>query len=386
MLRVAIVCEFGTINGGERSLLAALRALGGQVDPVVLCPAAGRWRDSLLRAGIESRAFDVRDAQGARRPRAEVLDELNAAVAALRPDLLHANSLSMGRLTGALAESLPIPCTSHLRDMLSISQAALRDLTCNARLFAVSNAVRDWYLAHGCSADKLQVLYNGVDLDEFQPPASSQPRVELLRELGLPEDAFLALTIGQIGLRKGLDILARAAPGIVRQTPSAHFLIAGERYSKKPESVAFERDFIEAFAQHGLADRLHRLGYRDDVPCLLQGADLLIHPAHQEPLGRVLLEAAASGLAIVATDVGGTTEIVHHGESAWLVPPGAPDRLAEGVTQAASNPTLRRRVGDEARRAVARTFDLPTRATALLAAWQSIVESSRRVRHVRLDP
>ena len=86
------------------------------------------------------------------------------------------------------------------------------------------------------------------------------------------------------------------------------WLIIGQRFSEKEESRQFEAGLHQAGAGP-LAGRIHFLGVRDDIPEILNELTLLVHPARQEPLGRVLLEAAAAGVAVVATDVGGTREI-----------------------------------------------------------------------------
>ena len=141
-------------------------------------------------------------------------------------------------------------------------------------------------------------MYNGVDVERFRPRAATG---KLKTQLALPENCFLSATIGQIGLRKGQDVLAEAAALAAARMPHAHFLLVGQRHSSKAESIDFERNVTRTFYQAGLRDRLHLLGYRDDIDRLMNEIDLLVHPAHQEPLGRVLLEAAASEVPIVAT-------------------------------------------------------------------------------------
>ncbi|MBT4864950.1 MAG: glycosyltransferase, partial [Planctomycetaceae bacterium] len=197
---------------------------------------------------------------------------------------------------------------------------------------------------------------------------------ELKRELGLPDDAFLVATIGQIGLRKGQDVLAEAAVRAARNSPSVHFLLVGVRNSSKQESIDFESDLIARFESAGLSDRLYRLGYRDDVAQIMNEADLLVHPAHQEPLGRVLLEAAASGLPIIATDVGGTSEIVEDGNSARLIPPNDPALLSSAITELRSDEVLRERLAASARNRAEAVFDIDTAARALCGVWGEIGE------------
>ncbi|MCC7419048.1 MAG: glycosyltransferase family 4 protein [Planctomycetaceae bacterium] len=379
--RLAILFEFPTLNGGERSMLAALDALrrlsdGGQdrsLDFLAMAPAAGPLATALTAAGIAHIPFECRDQAGKRRAPAELLLELDSLVRAQGIELLHANSLSMARLTGAAAVRLPIPTTGHLRDMVRLSAAAVADLNRNRRLIAVSHATRQFHVGQGVASDRLTTLYNGVDLERFAP----RPMTGWLkRELGLPVEAFLIATIGQIGLRKGQDTLAAAAALIGPVTPQAHFLIIGERYSEKDESVDYERRIFESFHSAGLNDRVHRLGYRHDMERVLPEIDLIVHPARQEPLGRVLLEAAACGKPIVATDVGGTSEILRDAANARLVAPGMPRQLADAVLELIRQRSLRATFGAAARRAVEERFAIGIASRKLKDFWLEILSKS----------
>ncbi|MEX1095172.1 MAG: glycosyltransferase family 4 protein [Planctomycetales bacterium] len=390
-MRIALLFEFGTLLGGERSMLAAIDEITGRTFEVLaLAPPGGPLAVALRERGIEHVPFPFRDDTGKRLPLDDLRAELIALVARLRPDVLHANSLATGRLSGAVAPDLRCACVAHLRDISRHSAAALRDLAQNHLMLAVSRATRTFHIAQGLPADRIRVLYNGVDCETFQP---RPPTGALRRELGLPADAFLILNVGQIGLRKGQDVLAAAAGNAeigVRNAESAdesalptphsalrprHYLIVGERYSAKRESIEFERSIAHTFEAAGIGDRLHRLGYRDDVPRLMNEADLLVHAAHQEPLGRVLLEAAASGLPIVATDVGGTREILTDGESARLVPPGDPAALAQAIAELHADRALRAQFATAARQRILDRFTIQRSATALAAVWQELVDT-----------
>lgn len=371
-LRIAIVCEFRSVNGGEQSLLAALEELRGAVVPTFLAPTSGPLADRLRDAGWVHHPWAARDADERRRPTDQLLDELTSVIVALDVALVHGNSLSMGRLTGRLAACLTQPCTAHLRDIVKLSRAAIEDLNGNARLFAVSAATRAFHTAQGVAAERTEVLYNGVDLQSFRPAADPAERHAVRRELGVPADAPLALTIGQIGLRKGWDVLVAAAPELFARIPRLHWLGIGERYSAKAESREFEQQLRANVARAGLADRMHWLGRRDDIPALLRAADLLIHPARQEPFGRVLLEAAAAGLPIVATNVGGTSELLTDGETARLVCADDPQALAAVVAAIVADDRLARRLGRAARLRVQSGFGIAARAQDLCQAWTAV--------------
>jgi glycosyltransferase involved in cell wall biosynthesis len=117
---------------------------------------------------------------------------------------------------------------------------------------------------------------------------------------------------------------------------------------------------------------VHRLGYRNDIARLLNEVDALVHPAHEEPLGRVLLEAAASGTPIIATDVGGTREIVRHRESALLIPPGNPRTLADAIFEMSADPALRARLSGAARARATDDFDIARAAARQADIWNEV--------------
>lgn len=375
-MRIAILCEFGSVNGGEQSLLAALTALRGTIEPVFFAPAEGRLAEHLREAGWQHQPFDVRDPAGRRRPRDELLTELTTRIRQSGVSLVHANSLSMGRLTGRLACEIPQPCTAHLRDIVHLSRAVVEELNGNLRLFAVSAATRAAHVAQGLDPSRVDVLYNGVDLTQFHPPADDIDRRRLREELRLPFGVELAVTIGQIGLRKGLDVLAAAAVDLLRRRPQLHLLLVGERYSAKAESIDLEQRLRREFEQAS-PGRVHWLGYRSDIASILRGVDLLMHPARQEPFGRVLLEAAASGLPIVATAVGGTSEMLEAGQSALLVPADDPGALITAVERVLSDREQGVRLGRAARSRVCSRFAIANVAPQVASAWQALVTRNR---------
>ncbi len=366
--RIALLLEYPTLNGGERSMLQTLELLDSrEFEIMALAPTAGRLAEALRVTSIEHVPFDLRDDADVRLPRDQVFAKLVELIRRQAPDLLHANSLSMGRITGAMAEQLAIPCVAHLRDIIGLSRAAISDLNRNHTLIAVSHATREFHIAQGLSARRTRVIFNGVDSDRFRP----RPKTDALcRELKIPGTSFVVLTIGQIGLRKGQDVLAAAAPAIAKDVSQVHFVIVGERNSSKDETIAYETKLESEFARAGLDDRLHLLGYRDDVAHLMNEADLLVHPAKQEPLGRVLLEAAASGLPMVATDVGGTAEIVTDGMSARLVIPNDCEQLADAVIELAGDKKRRARFTAAARQRVTRDFTPRAAADNLTQVWR----------------
>jgi glycosyltransferase involved in cell wall biosynthesis len=367
--RILLVFEFGTLNGGERSMLAVLpHFVGSDLEFMALAPSVGPLAPELTALGIPVLPFDACDKSGERLPPPRLLEEMRSIGTRVRPDLIHGNSLSMGRLTGHLGTELRVQSTAHLRDIVGLTKRAVDQLNANRALIAVSQAVRDFHAAQGVDPMRMHVVYNGIDAEAF-------PRrdfgTSLKDELGLPPDAFLVANIGQICLRKGQDVFAKAAALAAPRMSRAHFLLLGERYSAKTETALYDEAISFEFAMAGLKDRFHRLGYRSDIERLLGEIDLVVHCARQEPFGRVLLEAAASKRPIIATKVGGTGEILVDSESAILVPPDEPESLADAMVRLYGNPELCSCLATAARDRVTARFSIERSVRGLAGLWRT---------------
>jgi glycosyltransferase involved in cell wall biosynthesis len=371
MSEVLLLCEYATLSGGEQSMLATLPGMwAAGINPIVACPAEGILAEALRAEGVEIAPFSTFTSDGQKLSQKQLREELARLIKHRRPGILHANSLSMGRLSGPVAVELGVPSITHLRDVIRLSRQAQADLNCHRSLLAVSKAVRNFLVAGGLDSTKTCVLYNGVDLDLFCPRA---PSGFLHAELGLSPQAALAGVIGQIGLRKGQDIFVQAAIEVSKKLAEVHFLIIGERFSEKAESRDFETALHDAVTGtlHG---RLHFLGYRRHMELIYPELTLVVHPARQEPLGRVLLEAAAAGRAVIATDVGGTGEIFPpQREAALLVPPNDPEKLATGMMELLNDPDRRHRYQLGARRRAEEDFDIKTAVVRLLEHYQALL-------------
>ncbi|NQV25556.1 MAG: glycosyltransferase family 4 protein [Rhodopirellula sp.] len=379
--RVAILIEYPTVNGGENSILAMLKYLldvgsaKSGFEFCVLGPSAGTMAERIGELGLPVVDLNLFDSEGARLPREQAIPQLQEAIEKSGADLIHGNSLAMGRLLGAAArQDSRLVTTSHLRDIMKLSRAAISDLNANRRLVAVSDATLRFHEGQWLDSSIGVVIHNGIDAGDFVANDSSRTRIR--QELGIPEDAVVLLTVGQIGLRKGLDTLADVGQRLARERSEIHWLLAGERFSQKFESVEYEANVLKKFSSCEPALRLHRLGYRRDIPELMRASDMLVHAARQEPLGRVLLEAAASGLAIVATDVGGTAEILAHRESALLVPADSPTATTDAISILIDDVAFRNQLASAARCRIRSDFSIETSAVALANIWRSVLSKT----------
>ena len=314
--RVLIVGEFGFINGGENSLLAIVPRLaqeGWEFSAAI--PGQCEFATALESAGVEVHPWSVRDADNSRKSSEQIASQLRQTISNTAPALLHFNSLSTSRIGGPIAKELQIPSLGYVRDIMKLSKKAISDLNQIDRIIAVSNATRQCYIDQGVEPARILAVHNGVDSELFRPLSSddSNPSIErnnIRSELSIAAQAPVLVFVGQIGMRKGVDILIESFFRIAAQT-NAHLLIIGQRHSQKDEAIQYHQDLVRAVNSSQYRHRVHWLGRRTDVADIMARATMLIHPARQEPLGRVLLEAAASGLPIVTTNVGGSAEILN---------------------------------------------------------------------------
>ncbi|MFP6658779.1 MAG: glycosyltransferase family 4 protein, partial [Pirellulales bacterium] len=205
---VLLLFEYPTLSGGERSILTTLeivRTAGFEIQAIA--PPSGPLPNVLQRKNVLHWPLKFAT-DGRRRDLNQIREDLRDLIARIRPDLIHANSLSTARICGPVAAELKISSIGHLRDIIRISQAAIDDLNRHHRLLAVSNATRDFHVSAGLDPAKAFTLYNGIDLDLFRPRT---PTGFLHRELRIPTDRPLIGAIGQIGLRKGFDLFLGAA-------------------------------------------------------------------------------------------------------------------------------------------------------------------------------
>lgn len=217
-----------------------------------------------------------------------------------------------------------------------------RALASTDTVVAVCEAARNDAVRRGIvPMAKTRVVPNGIQLGSFQV-ASNTMRGRLRNRLGLPDQTQLIGNVGRLNWAKDQASLIRAFRCVNEQLPDTALLLVGEGQLRK--------DLEIRAAEEGVTDRVHFLGDRNDVHELLQGLDLFVLSSVSEGYSLALLEAGAAALPIVATDVGGSSEIIRNGETGRLVPPGEPIALAETMLSLLRNPIEARALGTSARR------------------------------------
>jgi glycosyltransferase involved in cell wall biosynthesis len=182
--------------------------------------------------------------------------------------------------------------------------------------------------------ESIEVIPTGIDLTPFQ--LDGDP-AKVRAELGLPPDAYVFGTVGRLERPKGHVYLLRAFEQVVKTNARARLVLVGDGSLAKP--------LQEEAARLGLAERVAFAGSRRDVPYLLRAMDVFVFPSLWEGQGLALVEAMASGLPVVASRVGGVSEVITDGTCGQLVPPGSPEALADAMLAVMASPARAREMG-----------------------------------------
>jgi glycosyltransferase involved in cell wall biosynthesis len=334
---VLTVNRVGFLGGVERVIVSAAGGLSARgLRPVLACPAGGELAAAARGAGVEVVGIGIdrtratlspgalRDHwQAWRRGRAEIL----RLAQTLRPEVIHVHHPVGGLYAGQACATLGIPLLLHVHEVLPArplyALAARLVLRRCAAVVCVSGASAALMRRLGVPPARLRVIHNGVDPAFLRPVAPA----EALRRRGPHVGLF-----GVLEPRKGQDHFIAAAARLARSHPEAQFWIVGGQSFAEHAGYAARLRAMAAAA--GLADRVHFTGHRSDVAAWMAGMDVVVLASvAAESLPTVLIEAAALGRALVATDVGSVREIVTDGVTGCVVPPADAPALATAIAR-----------------------------------------------------
>ena len=201
------------------------------------------------------------------------------------------------------------------------------------------------YLNFGVAkSDNISVIHSGVDLNCFKRSTTeSNPKKN---ELGIPPDSLVVGYVGWLIPIKGVTYLVDAMAEVVQRHPNSLLLLVGKGDEKGEE----ETNLRERVDSLGLEDRVRFLGWRPDVDEIMSCFDIFVLPSLNEGMGRVLVEAMATGLPIVASSVGGIPDLVKDGENGLLVPPANAGALEQAISDLLSDKPRRKRMGETGKR------------------------------------
>ncbi|MFI9331525.1 glycosyltransferase [Kitasatospora sp. NPDC052868] len=234
----------------------------------------------------------------------------------------------------------------------------------NDAVIAVSHAVeRTIPPARRRPGAWVHVVHHGPDLGGA--PQGPAARTAARAELGLPQDAFVVGTVGNLTPKKDQATLLAAHAALRRRHPGARLVLIG--------AGPLDARLRARAAELGLTGSVLFAGSRPDVPALLPALDVFTLSSHQEGLPVALMEAMTSGLPSVVTRVGGMPEVLDDGGQGFLVAPGDPAALADALGRLAADPELRTRLGAAARQRSGR-FDVAGAQQAVEAVYEQVLQ------------
>jgi glycosyltransferase involved in cell wall biosynthesis len=214
----------------------------------------------------------------------------------------------------------------------------------------------------GIRADRIRVIRNAIDSSRF--PGDSQGRTTLYGLFKVPVEQIV-IAVGRLSPEKAFDQLVEAARLVTAERPATGFVLVG----KGPDRQKLERQVRTA----GLENSFVLAGFRSDVDELIRDAAILAQSSLTEGLPNVVLEACAAGVPVVATDVGGTREVVTEGVNGHLVPAGDARAMAERLLELLDDPARRRDMGDRGRDRIRSEFSFAQQSAGYEALFDELL-------------
>ncbi len=349
-------------------LIGGLHAAG--VSNLLVCPPgsslAGTVTDAEIATLRMSGDLDIR------LPR-----RLVGYIRAWQPDLIHVHSRRGADLYGGIAARrarLPAVLTRRVESHEPAFWQRCKYRPYQA-LIAISARIALALTQAGIDAARVHTVPSGVDTTVFRPLPDAA--AHLRNTFGLPAAVPVVAMIAQLIARKGHAVLLDALSVVLRQQPDLHVVLFG----RGPEESALRGDV----QRRGLGGRVRFAGFRADLPQLLPGIDVVVHPAYREGLGVALLEAMSAGVAVIASSEGGISEVIEDGLHGRLIRPGESATLADALISLLADESARRAMGAAARRQVQERFSNTKMVQGNLEVYRGLLaatgSSARAVGH-----
>jgi len=380
-LRVLHAITRLTLGGSSENTIASCVALAAAGYECLLATSF-RESDASSLADARRRGCRLVEVPALGREVAPVADlrtlaQLVKLIRRERPAIVHTHTSKagfIGRLAAAIAR---VPAVIHqphghlfygyygARRTAVFTALERRAARWTDRIITLTDRGAAEHLAHGIGgAAQYVTVPSGVPTAELR--AAAPARREARVRLRLDPAAFVVVGLGRLVPIKGFDLLVRTLPALAAQIPSARVLLAGDG-AEQPRLVALARSL-------GVAERLVMPGEVFDATTYLAAADVLAVPSRNEGMGRVIVEAMALAIPVVATAVGGIPDVVADGESGRLVAPEDVDALAEALVELGRDEALRGKLG-EAAQARAGSFSSTVAREKLLAVYAELVRA-----------
>lgn len=340
MVRILYVNLQGRIGGAENSLLLLIKDLRSQFVVIVACPAMTQL--SRMLTSIQIGSYQLPEPP-------KRLSAISALVYWLRtslrmikitfktnPDVIHANSFYAGvpAILAALVTRKKL--LLHARDLVNFRFLSKLYGRFSQQIIAVSNAVRDDLIEKGIRPDKIKVVYNGVDKDSFSQSGEAKDSFSTSRYPR--KDSFVFAHIGQCVPWKNHILFLKATSNVAKYLHDARFALVGANIFSR--GTKYERSVFSYAKSSPIAERIDFVGWQEDMNEVWPQIDCLVHTAEQEPFGRVIIEAMAHRIPVIAVGTCGPSEIIQDHKTGILVPADNVEALSEAMLNVAQDRQL----------------------------------------------
>ncbi len=368
------------------SLLLLLKNLNRALyQPVVVCPLRGPLARELGKISVTFEEIDFHQVRRTLNPVRLLIaiffffrhmTRIFQIVHSQNIKLVHANSLKSAIISGLSARLANVPLVWHVRDFLPVG--FFRQLFTKLAYLLATKVIVNSKAVGGIfrfgqknSSEKVKIIYNCIDPDLYNPNVDGN---ELRRELNIGTNIALIGFIGRIHPEKGIEYFIRAGKEVVKVVPEVRFLIVGDTALGKEQYQRRMRDLCEEL---DLADKVLFLGYRKEVAKVMAALDILVLSSLREPFGLVSLEAMAMKKPVVATNTGGSPEVIIDGKTGLLVPPRDSGALFSAIIKLLKDKELARRMGAIGRKRVMNFFSPESTISSVQEMYNRILKNCR---------
>lgn len=363
---IAISNHSFMLGGGEKSYLDLLSHLMEAWNILAVVPGEGELADRLRQNGIKTEIAAL--------PKIRPWYVLSMLLSfkryfylfrTYRPELVYANGSRAAFYGGIIGRTLKIPVIWHCRVSERDPYFDFMLIRLVNRVIANSKATASRFPSY--FQFKLDVVYNGFDLEWLKESHITKPAV-------IKKNWISILVVSRVSRSKRHDVLLSAFEKIALSQKNTHLICVGGKDHSDP---AWWEQLQERTINSPLSNRIHWIGAVDDVRPWYRGASMMILPSANEAFGRVVVEAMASGVPVIATRSGGIPEIVTHMQNGILVPENNVEAISEAIMKLLQDESLKKRLAEEGLKHAER-FSMDLHIERMVKVFMEVIYHSKK--------
>lgn len=350
-----------SIGGGENQLYNLVDNLDkNSYHPYIICPDDGVFAEKLRNAKIHTTVLNLPQWRKAKSlfTRYSSTAKLINFAKQHNIQLIHTSDSWLNPYLWKLKKSLNIPVISHVRNILNPTQIVKYDFDRMDHIVVISEQNRKSLLDSGIASDKIDLVLNCLDLSVFQPkPVKYEKK----------SDPFVIGLVGRIEPFKRQKEFVEIASKVYHECPNVRFQIIGASLDATKHKT-YEREVRELVVKYKLDNYILFAGHQNDMPNVFHSIDLLVTLS----AGSVIAEAMASGLPVIGTPIGSTSDMIVDGVTGWVERVDAIDSIANKIVQFANDSELCNMMGNAAREHAEEHFSIEIHCEKIQKIYEKI--------------